>query len=307
MPATAKPWRLSLAHLTVDDADPFELIDAAAAAGFNSVGVRVVSAAGAPPRAPVAGDEDLIGRVKAALALSGVGVLQVNSFWLTPQTSAVPFASVVDAAARLGAENILVVVADPDLERGAGRFAECCAAAEQAGISVALEFHSYSAVRSLPQALGMVERSGSRLAGIVLDVLHFDRCGGRVADLASLPAGRLRFVQLCDAPALKPAPEDLRREARSGRLYPGEGELPLFDLLDALPARVPLDVEAPHAAAAHLPFLDQAQLAAQATRRFLDAYAQRARQMDGLRSGLDEADAQRQRNAQAGEADGGKE
>ena len=35
MSKTLKPWRLSLAHLTVDEADPFELIEAATAAGFD--------------------------------------------------------------------------------------------------------------------------------------------------------------------------------------------------------------------------------------------------------------------------------
>jgi hypothetical protein len=37
------PLRLSLAHLTVLDAHPLELIDAAAAGGFNSVELRIVA------------------------------------------------------------------------------------------------------------------------------------------------------------------------------------------------------------------------------------------------------------------------
>jgi hypothetical protein len=39
------------------------------------------------------------------------------------------------------------------------------------------------------------------------------------------------------------------REARAGRLLPGEGELPLGELLAALPDGIPVAVEAPSASA----------------------------------------------------------
>ena len=195
----------------------------------------------------------------------------MNSFWITPERTAVHFAPVLDAALELGAENVLVVIGDPDLARGTEHFDACCAAAEAAGIGIALEFHSYSPVRSLAQALRIVEENGYQGAGLVVDTLHFDR-GGQPGDLAGLPEGRLRFVQLADAPATRPAPQDLRREARTGRLYPGEGQLPLFEILDALPDAVPLDVEAPLGASLILPAHEQARLAAEATRRFLSAW-----------------------------------
>lgn len=268
--------RLSLAHLTVDNADPLTLIDAAAKAGFDSIGLRVVSAPGVPQRQPVAGDADLIARLKASLASNSLDVLQVNSFWITPETNPSSFRPVLEAAARLGARNVLVVIGDADLARAKARFAECCALAEPLGIGIALEFQSYSPVRTVAQAVRTVEESGYKNAGIVVDALHLDRSGGAASDLAAIPEGRLSFVQLCDAPARKPPPNALRREARSGRLYPGEGELPLFDLLDALPHDVPLDVEAPCERAANLPAVEQARLAADATRRFLIAYAHRA-------------------------------
>jgi sugar phosphate isomerase/epimerase len=267
--------RLSLAHLTIEAADPVELIDAAAEGGFDAVGLRVVSVPGTPPRPTVAGDRALIGRAQAALAATGLEVLQVNSFWITPETTASDFAPVVEAAALLKAGSVLVVISDPDPGRAAARFAECCAAAEPLGIRVALEFQSYSPVRTVAQAMRVIGASGYRNAGLVADALHLDRGGGRPSDLALVPPERLPFVQLCDAPAQKPPPENLRREARAGRLYPGEGELPLFALLDALPRDIPLDVETPCARSAHLPMAEQARLAAAATRRFLGAYAQR--------------------------------
>jgi sugar phosphate isomerase/epimerase len=268
--------RLSLAHLTIDHAEPLELIEAAARAGFDSVGLRVISAPGAPARAPAAGNPRLISRLAATAAENGLDVLQVNSFWITPETTASAFAPVIEAAARLQARNVLVVISDADLQRAAARFAECCAAAEPFGIGIALEFQSYSPVRTVEQAMRIIEASGFPNAGLVVDALHLDRGGGRPSDVAQVPPNRLHFVQLCDARAAQPPPDALRREARSGRLYPGEGELPLFELMDALPGGIDLDMETPHAGSAHLPIIEQALRAAYAARHFLSAYAQRA-------------------------------
>jgi len=61
--------------------------------------------------------------------------------------------------------------------------------------------------------------------------------------------------------AIPTAPSDLIREARTGRLLPGEGALPLGDLVAALPAVIPLAIEAPVRATVGLPALERAQRA----------------------------------------------
>ena len=52
---------------------------------------------------------------------------------------------------------------------------------------------------------------------------------------------------MCDGPRAAPGPPGdlgaLADEARHGRLFPGEGELPLRELLDALPPDLPCCVE----------------------------------------------------------------
>jgi hypothetical protein len=77
----------------------------------------------------------------------------------------------------------------------------------------------------------------------------------------------------CDASADMPAPTDtanLIREARTGRLLPGEGVLPLRDLVAALPAGLPLAIEAPSRDTVHLPALERAQRAHRALTALLD-------------------------------------
>jgi sugar phosphate isomerase/epimerase len=65
-------------------------------------------------------------------------------------------------------------------------------------------------------------------------------------------------------------PPELIREARTGRLLPGEGVLPLAALVKALPATTPLSVEAPVRATAGLPALERAHRAYRTMRELLD-------------------------------------
>jgi sugar phosphate isomerase/epimerase len=94
--------------------------------------------------------------------------------------------------------------------------------------------------------------------------LHFSRSGGLPAHVAGIDPALLRYAQICDAGADMPGPTDtpaLIREARTGRLLPGEGVLPLKELVAVLPAQVPLAIEAPCRATAELPALERARRA----------------------------------------------
>jgi hypothetical protein len=74
----------------------------------------------------------------------------------------------------------------------------------------------------------------------------------------------LRYAQICDASPDMPGPTDtpaLIREARTGRLLPGEGVLSLAGLVAALPAGTALAIEAPCRATADLPALERARRA----------------------------------------------
>ncbi|HWO05672.1 MAG TPA: hypothetical protein VNQ54_12810, partial [Methylomirabilota bacterium] len=92
----------------------------------------------------------------------------------------------------------------------------------------------------------------------------FSRSGGIPAHIGQVDPALLRYAQICDASADVPAPTDTRaliREARTGRLLPGEGALPLAELVAALPAGVPLAIEAPCRATAELPAVERARRA----------------------------------------------
>ena len=73
---------ISLAHLTVLDADQLGLIEAAAAGGFDAVGLRIVPALAVSEIIDVVGDAGLQRRIKQRLSETGLKILDVEAIWL---------------------------------------------------------------------------------------------------------------------------------------------------------------------------------------------------------------------------------
>jgi sugar phosphate isomerase/epimerase len=110
---------------------------------------------------------------------------------------------------------------------------------------------------------------------VLVDALHLSRSGGGPADVAAVPAERIAYVQLCDAPAKAPPFDRLVHEARNERLHAGEGALWLDALLDALPDDIAISVEVPRSIDAGKSVAERARLAGDAARKYLAAYRAR--------------------------------
>jgi sugar phosphate isomerase/epimerase len=201
------------------------------------------------------------------MADTGISVLDTEFLrFESDQPVAVP-EGFLEVSARLGARNVLVMSAEPDEARTLERFGDLCDRAAPYGLQVCLEFAIYTGVRTLAHAAQMVARSKRPNASVLVDALHFSRSGGLPAHLREVDPALFRYAQICDASAHMPGPTDtpaLIREARTGRLLPGEGVLPLHELVAALPAGVPLAIEAPCRATAELPAVERAKRAYQA-------------------------------------------
>jgi sugar phosphate isomerase/epimerase len=157
---------------------------------------------------------------------------------------------------------VLVMSTEPLEARTLERFCALCERAQPYGLQVCLEFAIYTGVKTLADAARLVKASGCSNASVLIDALHFSRSGGTPSDIAGIDASLFKYAQICDAVATIPSePGDLIREARTGRLLPGEGALPLRDLVAALPATIPLSIEAPVRASAGLSALERARRA----------------------------------------------
>lgn len=237
---------LSLAHLTVLDLPPPQMIRLAAALGYASVGLRLIRVTDTTPGYPLMEDPALLHSTQEAMHDTGISVLDIEFVRLTPEFRAETLIPFLDAGAALNARHLICAPYDPDLSRLSANLAQVNALACPRGLSAVLEFFPWTNVPDLSTARRVVEATGDDGIGILVDALHFNRSGSRVADLAAIPARRLPFAHLCDAPVLpRYSTEDLLHAGRAERLPPGEGQINLGTLIAALPKDIPLALEVP--------------------------------------------------------------
>jgi sugar phosphate isomerase/epimerase len=270
--------KLAVAHLTALELAPRALVRQAARAGFDAVGLRLSpTAVGAIAYPSLVGSGAHIA-LRRVLADEGVTVHDVEFIPILPEIDVASYAPMFDAAADLGARCVTVSGDDPDAARLAANLAALCELAGRSGLRVDLEFMRWRHVGTLNQARSLVERVGSSNLAILVDALHLARSGGSPADVQALPDGMVHAVQLCDASRDDPVGDEATiLEARTGRLPPGQGALPLRELLDVLPAGTTLAVEMPLPS---LPADERLELAYRSTRDMLQS-ARRCHELSG--------------------------
>ncbi|WP_108811894.1 TIM barrel protein [Sphingorhabdus sp. Alg231-15] len=227
---------LSLAAGTLPEFLPDQVAIAAGQAGFSHLGFTIE---------PEHWNAAQARATMAALRQYQLQVLDVEVIWI-PEGGKLTddHRLIIDAGAQLGASNVLVVSAEPDPKRTAAAMHQLCQWAAPAGIRVALEFLMITAVQSLDTALDIIAHCDHDSAAVLIDTLHFQRAGHAPADLKAVDRSLLTYSQICDG-NLHCADnfDSYMEDAVDLRSVPGEGELPLPDMLAALPADIPLSLE----------------------------------------------------------------
>ena len=232
---------IGLAALTVLELPHHEQVSVAAQAGYSHVGLRLVPVAGQPYHHPFD-----VAEVEERLADTGVRVLDVEVFRLTPETNVEQFEPAMATAQRLGATELLVHGADPDTARLTETFGRLCDLAARHRLSANLEPMPWVDVSNLARAMRVLDGAARANGGLLVDAIHFFRAGDSPQALVKVPRKFLRYMQLCDARPERPSDmQEIIRQARSDRLFPGEGGLDLRSLLAALPAGIPISLEIP--------------------------------------------------------------
>ncbi|WP_159599358.1 TIM barrel protein [Agromyces humi] len=263
----------SLAHLTALSLSPPELVDAAAAAGYRYVGVRMTKVTAQEPHYPLAYDPALMRATKTHLAATGIEVLDIELARFTSGDSPRDYLRFLEAGAELGARHVITQLPDADFSRKTDRFAELCQLALPLGLTIDLEFPSWTETPNLTEATRVLRAADQPNAGMLIDLLHFARSGSSVDDLRMLPPEWFHYAHVCDAPGEIPTTTaGLIHTARFERLFPGEGEIDMLGILAALPAGLPFALEIPRAMlVAQVGAKEHARLAISAARRHLDA------------------------------------
>lgn len=235
------------------------LIDTAAAAGFDGVDLRLSGEHGGTRL------DDLRQHAeRAGIAVFGVEVYRISTDASNP-------GPLLDAAAAIGAETVLVVSDHPDRTTTVTALAALARDCTARGLRLGLEYMAWTTPSTANDAIDVANEVGCEL---LVDVLHHVRVGAGVDELdAIVESGHLGWVQICDAPLARPrgsGHESLIHEARHGRSLPGHGELPLRELVARLPTDVTISVEVQSEPLLSVAPIERAQMLHDAARSVLD-------------------------------------
>lgn len=189
-------------------------------------------------------DARLRREVLAAMEHRGVTISLGDGFLVLPGADMGSFSGDLDALAELGVPRINVVSLDPDLGRTFDQLAVLTGLAAQRGIETVVEPVPGLTVGDLPTAMAARKHVGRTEFRVLIDTMHLVRSGGGAADVAALHPDCVGYAQLNDT-TLRPRLDNYMEEAMFERMVPGEGELPLADILAALPRGIVIELEVP--------------------------------------------------------------
>lgn len=243
--------KFSLAHLTVIGCAPPEMVRLAADCGYDYVSLRFIPlhTPGEPSYLP--DDKAMLRETRAAIEATGVKMLDLELARILADVDPKSYEPAMAAAAELGAKHVLSSAWTASREdRGyiTETYGKICDLAAQYGLTVELEFPSFSRLTNLAEAVEIVRGADRANGGILVDMLyiHFSRVA--LAELSVLPPQWFHLAHLCDGPSEIPTTRDrLTYYAREDRSYVGEGGIDIAAILKTMPP-VPCSIELPNAA-----------------------------------------------------------
>lgn len=239
---------MTLSYLTLQHLLPPDFVSVAHQSGYQGISVRLIPAS--PPgeeQLPMFGSSPLLAETIARLDDTGIYIHDIEVLRIGETVDMAALERVMETAVRLRARNLDVIAQDPVEERLAENLARVAALTASYGVRTCLESMVYMATKTMAQAARVIALTGRDDIGIIVDALHLDRAGDSPEDVCRLAPGQIACVQLCDAGPRPDATDTaaLLRESREDRMVPGEGILPLRELIRLAPSTVPISLEVP--------------------------------------------------------------
>lgn len=245
---TARPL-YSLAHLTLINATAPELIYIAARAGYDAVSPRFIqmNVPGEFAESPV--DNAMVRATKTALKTTELKVLDVELARITEDCDPRSFEGACALGGELGARRMIMSAWTRDrTDRNflIDCYSETCEIAAPYGLTVDLEFPSFSRLRTLDETLDIVRAADQPNGGILVDTLYLHLSRVDLAELLHVPGELLNFLHISDAlPGIADTREGMIQLARDARLYPGEGCIDFKGIIERMPP-VDYSIELPN-------------------------------------------------------------
>ena len=241
----------SLAHLTLIGVTPPELVYIAARAGYDAVSPRFI-----PMHVPGEFTQSPVGKsqiqaTKTALKTTGLKVLDVELARLTEDVDPRDFVPALEVGGELEAQRMIMSAwtkTRDDRNFLIDVYAETCDLARPYGISVDLEFPTFSRLRTLDEALDIVRAADRPNGGILVDTLYLHLSRVDLAELLHIPSELFHFLHVSDClPGIADTREGMIQLARDARLYPGEGWIDFKGIIERMPP-VDYSIELPNKA-----------------------------------------------------------
>lgn len=180
----------------------------------------------------------------AAMRDTGVKIGLAEGFSAKSDADVSAFAADLDIFAELGAVRLNAICMEDDMAMATDQLGKLAAMAAERGMVFTIEFFPSEGINSFERVLQVIDGIGRDKAKVLLDSMHFFRTGGTLEKLAAVGTDVIGYVQLADAPNTPPG-DSYFMDAMFARLVPGQGELPLRELIAALPADMPISLEVP--------------------------------------------------------------
>jgi sugar phosphate isomerase/epimerase len=263
---------LGVGFLSVFALPPVELVNLAADLGCRHMSTIVQGQPLVPlDFAPYSLKDPALRRdLLAAMNARGVTISLGDGFLVLPGADMRNFRGDLDVLAELGVPRINVVSLDPDLSRTFDQFGALTELGAQRNIETDVEPVPGLTIGDLATAVAALEYVGRPDFRLLVDTMHLVRSGSSAADLSAVDSERIGYAQLNDT-TLAPRADNYMEEAMYERMVPGEGELPLRDILSVLPPDVVIELEVPRRslALAGVSPLDRLRPCVDAARRLL--------------------------------------
>lgn len=249
--ATQETPLYSLAHLTLISATVPELIYIAARAGYDAVSPRLIPmhVDGEFTQSPV--NRAQVQAAKTALSTTGLKVLDIELARITEDCDPRSFERALELGGELGAKRMIMSAWTPtrdDRNFLVDVYGETCDLAEPYGLTVDLEFPSFSRLRTLDEALDIVRAADRPNGGILVDTLYLHLSRVDIGELLHVPSDLLHFLHISDClPGIADTREGMIQLARDARLYPGEGWIDFAGIIERMPP-VDYSIELPNTA-----------------------------------------------------------
>ncbi|MBE1293401.1 MAG: TIM barrel protein [Rhodobacteraceae bacterium] len=235
----SSPSLYSLAHLTLINCTPPELVYIAARAGYDAVSPRFIPmhVPGEFTQSPVSKSQ--VQATKTALATTGLRVLDVELARITEDVDPRSFERSLEIGGELGAKRMIMSAwtnTRDDRDFLIDVYAETCELAAPYGLTIDLEFPSFSRLRTLDEVLDIVTAADQPNGGILVDTLYLHLSRVDLGELLHVPANLLHFLHISDClPGIADTRAGMIQLARDARLYPGEGWIDFAGIIERMP------------------------------------------------------------------------